>query len=162
MIKHLKAYLFLGALSLLVMSCFDNMETVYDGPTVIEFNEAVTRTPAVGRTFPIITANNSVTAGATFVQQLNLVGRQRSSDFSVKVAIDPVNTTITRANTYTLVNDGNVTIPANSSFGSLTLTVSRATSSTSPTGNLVLVIDSTNTDYKASANYKRLGYLIRQ
>ena len=156
MTKHLIAYVCVAGMALLTMSCFKNMETVYDGTTVIEFNEAVTRNPAVGRTFPIITA------GPTFVQQLTLVGRQRTSDLMVKVMVDPANTTLTRADSYTLANGGNVVIPANTSVGSLTLTVSRATSSTAPMANLVLVIDSTSIDYRASQNYKRIGYSVRQ
>ncbi len=144
-----------------LVSCFKDMETVYDGLTLVEFNEAVIRTPAAGRTYSITSIPNSTTAGNSTVASVNLVGPQRTSDLTVKVLVDPIATTAGATN-YTLVNGGNVVIPANSSVGSLTMVVGRATSTTAPLANVVLVLDSTSTDFKASQNYKRLGYSLRQ
>lgn len=159
--KQKIAYCLLALIPVLTTACFKNYETVFDNQTIIEFNEAVARTPAVGRLYSITNLPNSVTAGATTIARLNLVGQQRGTDLRIRVLPDPVGTTAA-ATSYTLSDDGNVVIPANSSSGSLTMTVSRASSTTAPITNVLLVIDSTSTDFKASQNYKRLGYSFRQ
>lgn len=159
--KTIFIYGVLIALSVLTTSCFDDMEIKYDGPTQVEFETAVRTNPAVGRTYPLVGTANSLTASPTITTQINLVGPQRSGDLTVRVL--PETTTTTAATrSYTLLNSGNVVIPANTSFGSLSIAVSRATSATAALANLVIVIDSTNTDYKASPNYRRIGYTIRQ
>ena len=151
-----------GVLTLLgLYACDNNINKVFDGQTLVEFNDAILRTNATGRTFSITSVPNSVTAGGTVVAQLNLVGAQRSSDLTVRVLPDPAFTTAAATN-YSLVNGGNVVIPANTSFGSLTMVVSRASSATASVGNVVLVVDSTSADFKPSQNYKRLGYSFRQ
>ncbi len=159
--KQLLSYGLLIAVSLLTTACFDDLSIKYDGPTQVEFESAVRTNPAVGRTYPLISAGNSVTAGSTQVSQLNLVGPQRSSDLTVKVLVESPLTTAS-ANSYTLLNGGSVVIPANSSVGSLSIAVGRASSTTAPLGALVLVLDSTSTDFKASPNYKRIGFSFRQ
>lgn len=142
-------------------SCFKDLETVYKGPTIVEFNDAVVRTNAVGQTYSITSIPNSVTAGGTVITQLNLVGAQRPSDVTVRVLPDPTLTTAATTS-YSLANGGSVVIPANTSFGSLTMVVGRASSTTAPVTNVVLVLDSTNADFKPSQNYKRLGYSFRR
>ena len=154
-------FFLIGPLSFIVSSCFKDLETVYSGQTLVEFNEAVTRVPAAGRTFSITSIPTSITAGSTVVAQLNLVGAQRSNDLTVRVLPDPAFTTAATTS-YSLANGGNVVIPANTSFGSLTVAVGRASSTTAPMSNVVLVIDSTSTDFKPSPNYNRLGYSFRQ
>ena len=74
-------------------SCFKNMETIYAGPTLVEFNEAVTRAPASGRAYSILTVSNSITAGNSTVASVNLVGPQRTNDLTVRVLVDPAATT---------------------------------------------------------------------
>jgi len=144
-----------------LVACNNELDKVFDGQTLVEFNEAILRTNATGRTFPITSIPNSVTAGGTTTAQLNLVGAQRKSDLTVRVVVDPAFTTAT-ATSYTLANGGNVVIKADSSFGILRMAVGRATSTTAPIGNVVLVIDSTSADFKPSQNYKRLGFSFRQ
>ncbi len=161
LMKKIK-YLLLGLLPLLgLVACNNDLDKVFDNQTLVEINEAILNTNATGRTFPIISLANSVTAGATRTAQLNLVGSQRTSDLTVRMLVDPVNTTAP-ASSYTITNGGNVTIPKGESFGSLTLAVGKATSTTAPMGNVVFVIDSTSTDFKPSQNYKRLGFSFRQ
>ncbi len=142
-------------------ACKNDLDKVFDDQTLVEFQPAVLTANSVGRTYPLITATNSTTAGNTITTQLNLVGRQRATELSVKVSPDPAATTAS-ANSYTLSNGGTVIFPPNSSTVAMTISVARATSTTAPMGNLVLVIDSTSTDYKASQNYKRVGYSFRQ
>jgi len=159
--KKLKYILPALVLALGVAACNNSLDKVFDSQTLVEFNDAILRTNATGRTYSITSVPNSVTAGGTTTAQLNLVGRQRSSETTVRVFVDATNST-TPTSSYTLSNGGNVTIPANMSFGSLTLTVGRATSTTAPIGNVVLVLDSTSTDFKPSQNYRRLGFSFRQ
>lgn len=154
------AYAILLAVSAFLTACFDDLSIKYDGPTQVEFESAVRTNPAVGRTYPLISSANSTTAAPVLTTQLNLVGPQRSSDLTVKVLVEPPLTTALPGS-YTLLNGGNVVIPANSSVGSLSIAVSRASSTTAPLGALVIVLDSTSSDFKASPNYKRIGFTIR-
>lgn len=150
------------ALALLgVYACDNNLDKVFDDQTLIEFQPAVITANSVGRTYPIISSGNSVTAGATVTAQLNLVGRQRGTDLTVRVLPDP-NRTTAAASSYTLSNGGTVVFAPNSSTAAVTMTVGRATSTTAPVANVVLVIDSSSTDFKPSQNYKRVGYSFRQ
>lgn len=151
----------LGLLALMVSACFKDLAITYDGPVQVEFETAVRTNPAPGRTYPLVSVAANLTATTTIATQLNLVGPQRSSDLTVRIAPEAALTTALPTS-YTLSNGGNVTIPANSSFGSLTLTVSRATSTTAPVANLVLLMDSTSNEFKASPNYRRIGYTFRQ
>jgi hypothetical protein len=156
------ATLVLCTLTLLaVYACDNSIDKVFDNQTLVEFQPAVLNSNAVGRTYPIVSSGNSLTASPTITAQVNLVGRQRSSDMTVKVFVDPTATTAS-ASSYTIANGGNVVIPANTSTASLTMTVARATSATATLANVVLVIDSTSADFKPSQNYKRIGYSIRQ
>ncbi len=161
MMKKLKYILPALLLTLGVVACDNSLDKVFDEQTLIEFDDAILRTNATGRTFPITSIPNSVTAGGATSARLNLVGRQRSTATTVRVLVDAANTTAA-ASSYTLVNGGNVVIPADSSFGVLRMTIARATSSTATMGNVVLVIDSTSTDFRPSQNYKRLGFSFRQ
>ncbi len=158
--KNTFVYCLLIAVSFMATACFKDLEIKYDGPAQVEFESAVRTNPAVGLTYPLVASANSTTLGPVLTTQLNLVGPQRSSDLTVRVLVEPTLTT-TSASSYTLVNGGSVVIPANSSVGSLSIAVSRATSTTAPLRNLVVVLDSTNADFKASPNYKRVGFTIR-
>jgi hypothetical protein len=159
--KKIAAFL-ATALSLVGMyACNNGLDKVFDDKTLIEFQPAVVNATSVGRTYPLLSSANSTTAGVTLTAQLNLVGRQRANELTVRVAPDPTATTAS-ASSYTLSNGGTVVFPPMSSTVNMTISVARATSSTAATGNLVLVIDSTSTEYQASQNYKRIGYSIRQ
>ncbi len=142
-------------------ACNNSLDKTFDSQTLIEFQPAVVNAVSAGRTYPLLSSGNSTTAGATINAQINLVGRQRSSDLTVKVLPDPAATTAS-ASSYTLSNGGLVVIRHDSSTAVLRLIVGKATSTTAALANVVLVIDSTSTDYKPSQNYKRIGYSFRQ
>ncbi len=143
-----------------MVACNNNLDKVFE-QTLVEFNDAILRTNATGRTFPITALANTPAVPITTTAQLNLVGPQRGADVTVRVLVDPAYTTANAAS-YSLVNGGNVTIPANSSFGSLTLVTAKASSTTAPLANVVLIIDSTAAEFKPSFNYRRLGFSVRQ
>jgi hypothetical protein len=153
---------FLPALLLLVSlaACNNDLNKTFTG-TLLEFDDAILTTNAVGRNFPIISLANSATAGVTRTTRLNLVGPQKASDITVRVIVDPAYSTAATTS-YTVANGGNVVIPANTSFGSLTVVTSRFSSTTAPIGNLVFILDSTSTDFKPSFNYRRIGFSFRQ
>ncbi len=158
-----KLIYFLPALLLLtgLAACDNSLNKVFSAGTQVEFNDAVLRTNAVGRPFSISALGNTPTATVTGVAQLNLVGPQKTTDITVRVLIDAANTTAA-ASSYAVSNGGNVVIPANSSFGSLTFVASKATSTTAPLANLVFILDSTSTDFQPAQNFKRIGFSIRQ
>lgn len=147
-------------MSLSLTACFEQIDKTFNEGTFVEFQQSITTTPAVGRTYPIISSANSLTNSPVVSTRLNLVGPQRPSDLTVRVLVDKPTTA--QASSYTLINGGNVVIPANTSFGSLSIAIGRATSTTATLANLVLVIDSTSSDFKPSQNYKRIGYSVRQ
>jgi hypothetical protein len=153
---------FLPALLLLtsLVACNNELNKTFTS-TLLEFDDAVLTTNATGRSFPIVSLVNSATAGVTRTTRVNLVGPQKASDITVRVIVDPAYSTAAAAS-YTVANGGNVVIPANTSFGSLTLVTSKFTSSTAPIGNLVFILDSTSTDFKPSFNYRRIGFSFRQ
>ncbi|MBO0929511.1 hypothetical protein [Fibrella aquatilis] len=158
-----------SVLSLLgLYACDNSLNKTFDPATpFVEFQPAVLTANSVGRFYPLISTGNSVTAGSTQTAQLNLVGRQRSSELTVRVLVDqtgnPAGTgTTAQSSSYTLSNGGTVVFAPNSSTAAMTISVGKATSTTAPVANIVLVIDSTSTDYKASQNYKRVGYSFRQ
>lgn len=155
----------LSAVALLgIYACNNDLNKVFDPQTpLVEFQPAVVNAASAGRTYPLLSVTNSVTAGNSVTVQVNLLGRKPSSDVPVRVLVDP--STTAAASSYTLSNGGVATFATsapNSNTAGVTLTVARATSSTAPVGNLILVIDSTSTDFKPSRNYMRVGYSFRQ
>ena len=144
-------------------ACDNNINKVFDGPSQVEFQPAVLNAVSVGRTYPLISVATSVTAGNTISAQLNLVGPQRGTEFSVRVLTDMgLNATTASTASYTLANGGTVVFAPNSSTAVLAITVAKASAAAAPFGNLVLALDSTSADFKASPNYKRVGYSFRQ
>ncbi|AQG78511.1 hypothetical protein [Spirosoma montaniterrae] len=142
-------------------ACDNSLDKVFDEQTLIEFDQTVTTNPAVGRNYPLIAVPNNLTAATTLTTRLNLVGRQRGSELSVRVLPDPAATTAP-ATSYSISNGGTAVFAPQSSTALVTVTVSRTTSTTAPTANLVLVIDSTGTDWRPSQNFKRIGWTFRQ
>ena len=158
--KKLKYILPALLLMLTVAACNNDLNKVFTG-TLVEFNDAVLRTNATGKLYSITSLANTTAVVGTSVAQLNLVGPQRASELTVKVQVDAANTTAS-ATSYTLSNGGAVVFAPNSSTAAVTLTTVKASTPTAPVVNLVLVIDSTSSDFKASQNYKRLGFSFRQ
>ncbi len=164
------------ASSIFLMSCIENDPVVFKD-TVVEFDAAVWNTPATGVTYPILTRvpgyGRAVSTNATAPSvadplitrtsgnisfQLNLVGAQTGSDRTVAVSVVSTGTTAVAGTHYTL--PASVTIPANSSFGILTVTVLNP-GATSGTRDLIIQIDG-GTDVKPSENYKTIGLRIAQ
>lgn len=156
-----------AALSVIVLTglyaCNNDINKVFDPETpLVEFQPAVLNANAAGRTYPVITITNSVTAGAAIPVQVNLLGRKPGNDIPVRILVDPATTA--SASSYTLSNGGVATFSAsapNSNTAAVTINVSRATSATALTSTVVLLIDSTSSSFKPSRNYMRVGYTFR-
>lgn len=157
----------IAALSVIGLSglyaCNNDINKVFDPEVpLVEFQPAVVNSNAVGRSYPILTLANSVTAGNTATVQVNLLGRKPGADIPVRVLIDPATTA--PASSYTLSNGGVATFSAsapNSNTAAVTMTVGRASSATAPLTTVVLLIDSTSSSFRPSRNYMRIGYTFR-
>jgi hypothetical protein len=151
----------IGILLLLMLSlssCFETIDKIYDTDTVVEFNETVTLTPAAGKTYPLISVVNGLGERKS---KINLVGKQRSADVSVKFSVDKTNSTAVEGVHFKINNGGIATISANNSFGDCSIEILKAPAQTGQTVNLVLMLDGDGGDVKPSENFKRIGFAIR-
>jgi len=169
----MKQFLKLFFISGLVVlsSCIKQDDKAYDGGPKVEFDAAVLNAPATGKTFPILTrvplygvsqtgANPAITrTSGTIRFRVNLVGPQASTDRTINYTVVQSESTAVQGTHYT--TPGTLVIPANSSFGELTINVlNPGVSSPTP---VILVIELTGNDGIApSENYKRLGISISQ
>jgi len=156
--KYILNTLAMGVLALGLGACFENPSIVYDGNTLVEFDAAVNNAPAAGRTFPLISTTNGA---GQLTPRINLVGPQRATESQIKVSVDPANTTAVEGTHFRILNNGSVGIPAQSSFGNVTLEILRAPAQVAGTVTLVLLLEGNGTDILPSENFKRIGYTIR-
>ncbi len=105
------------ALVLGFSSCIEQNYPVWEG-LVVEFQDAVVTTPVAGQVYPRITVANTV---GTVNLRVNLVGKQRPSDEIITYSVVTEGTTAAAGRDY--VAPGTLTIPAGSSFGTLTVNV---------------------------------------
>ena len=97
-------------LALPAAGCFDELTGPYDGPTQVEFAQ-------------VRGAYTSAVAdvNATITLTVNLIGPQQSSPVTVGVTTE--GSTAVEGTNFSFPNGAEVTIPANSSFGELTINV---------------------------------------
>ena len=114
--------------SIMMSSCFKDNQPVFDSLYLVEFQDAVVTAPALNKTFPILSVANG--AGLQ-TRRINLVGRQRETEESIKFSVDPVETTAKEGVHYSLEG-----------------------------GVLVLVLEGNGNDVKPNENYKKLGFRI--
>jgi hypothetical protein len=155
---------------LFLTGCVKNELTVFTG-AVVEFDAASWNANAAGLTYPMMTrvptfnaatptsAASLTRATGTVTLRVNLVGAQRSTDtdFDFVVAGESTATAGTHFTAFT----GKGTIPANSSFGTITITILNTGVSSTTARDLVLqLVD--NSSIKASVNYAKVGLRISQ
>ena len=95
--------------------CFETISGPYDGPTVVEFAQFAGAADPYTRTV----GEDAGTVGLT----VNLIGPQQASDIVIQVAVDEGASTAEAGSDYTFPNGAQVTIPANSSSGTLSINV---------------------------------------
>lgn len=181
----MRKYSFLAYISLICLllnSCIKEDVKTFTGDPVVEFDATVFNSVTAGYTYPILvraagygravittpaaSADPSITRTIGTVKlRVNLVGAQRSSDevITYRVMTEAVptapNILATSGTHYTTGNT--VTIPANSSFGEVTINIlNTGISSTIPTEVHLELVGGPNV--KASANYKKLAIRIAQ
>ena len=148
------------SMSVMLTSCFKELDKVLDDATYVEFQEAIVRTVAVGKTYPLIATANGV--GVVTTPKVNLVGKQRPADTQIKYTIDQAETTAKEGVHYKINDGGIITIKANDSFGTANFEILRVPVATEDKGKTftVVLMLSDGSDFKASENYKRIGYRI--
>lgn len=151
-------------------SCIKNDPILYQDSKV-EFDGAVWNANSVGVTYPIITrvpAQGTATSTAqpaitrtsgSFNLRVNLVGPQKSTPTNFTYTVDAASTAV--AGTHYTAFSGTGTIPADSSFGIITVNVLNPGVSSSTPAVLVLKLTDNDT-YKASVNYAKVGLSISQ
>lgn len=140
-----------------LFSCFNENKPVFDSMTLVEFQDAVVNSPALGKTFPLLATTNAV---QTKTFRINLVGVQRDKDETIKFSIDPTESTAVAGVNYDLAGATAITIPAKSSFGELKVNILKAPAQAGKTVNLVFILDGNGADINPNTNYKKVGLRI--
>jgi hypothetical protein len=133
-------------------SCIEQNYPIWEGAEV-EFQNAVTTAPVAGQNYPRLTVANTV---GTVNLQVNLVARQRASDETITYRVVPEGTTAVAGTDYNV--SGTLTIPANSSFGTLSVAVVN-TGAIGGSVDLLLELEG-NATIQPSENYKRVQLRI--
>lgn len=152
--------IFLYSLLLLVvslMSCVKEVDKTFNEKTLAEFNATVVSSPAVGKTYPVISLINK---DSVVNAQVNLVGIQRSTETIVNISVDKTESTAVENTHFKLPNGGKVVFPANTSIASFQFQTLKVPAQAGATANIVFVIETTG-DVSPSENYKKVGYSIK-
>ncbi len=159
-------------LSLFVLTgCVKNTLTTYEDAAKVEWDASSWNANAVGVTYPFLTriptpgaatpsSQPLITRTSGTVQlRVNLVGLQRKTDSEFTYSVSASESTAVAGKHYTSLS-GTGTIPANSSFGFITVPILNP-GATSGTVDLVLQLTD-NATYTASVNYAKVGLRIAQ
>ena len=173
-----KSFIILAISSALILSsCTKNDPITIGAEKFVEFDATVLNTPITGQVYPVlakvpaygapvVASNPNITRTSGAVKfRVNLVGLQQSSDQTInyRVVSSPgLPTGVNPAIAGTHFNTGtSFVIPANSSFGEITINVlNPGTSSPTPVGLVLELLG--NDQVKSSENYKLLGVQISQ
>lgn len=123
--------------------CFEANDNTYNGPNLVEFAPTSQN---------VTVAGNPVTVDI----KVQLVREQRPNPTTVTYSIDPASTGIEGTDYSFTETRGTLTIPANSSFGYIKLTLNR------PAANKTVVFELTGGDLDPNENYKRFTLGIRR
>lgn len=135
--------------------CFEDIAGPYDGPSQVGFTQAVNGTPING----YATTRNE--GSGTTTLQLELIGPHRSTDTQFPVTVASTSTA-TQGTHYAFPSGTTVTIPANSSFGTLTLNIPQSDLAAGATRTVVLEVGpSADGAVVPAENWKRFTVTIR-
>lgn len=139
--------------------------------TQLEFDATVLNSPAVGKTFPLLTrvplygvavstANPAIGRASGAIKfRVNVIGAQTTAARTYTYVVVGAETTAVSGTHFT--TSGTFTVPANSSFGEITVNVVDPGVSSATPVNLVLELKDGG-DAKAAVNYRFLGITISQ
>jgi hypothetical protein len=135
----------------LAVSCFEEKDPIYEGQAVIEFSNV---------TYPNLAKLMSQTANNDNIV-VQLVSPQQGTDLALTYEIDPASTAIEGVH-YNLPEKGSFTIPAQNSFGNIAINLlpGIAAGNTTERRTVIFILTGSST-VKASENYKKLTYTIR-
>lgn len=161
-----KICILLLALSTMMLSgCFKEFDNTFTDIQV-EFEDAVRTARAAGVVFPVF---NLTRASGVRNHQVNLIGPHFSADqemtfvVDTEVSIDPLlnaNTIRAVEGVHFNIRGGRVTIPANSSVGTVSFEILNTfPAQTGRTAILVLRLDG-NAQIKPAENFRRIGFRI--
>ena len=153
----MKKILSLLSLALVVAftSCIEQNYPTWDG-ALVEFQDAVVRTPVAGTAnpaYPRIVVANTV---GTVNLQVNLVAAHRGNDETINYSVVAAGTTAVAGTDFSV--SGSLVIPANSSFGTLTVAIPN-TGALGGSVDLLLQLDG-NAQIQPSQNYKQVQIRI--
>ncbi|UJP65205.1 DUF4843 domain-containing protein [Mongoliitalea daihaiensis] len=109
--------IFSMVVALFFSSCIEQDYALWEG-SLVEFQQAVVLNPVAGQTFPRVTVPN--TQGSVNLQ-VNFVSAHRANDEVITYKVVPEGTTAVAGTDYTIT--GTATIPANSSFATVTVNI---------------------------------------
>lgn len=134
------------AMALFTTACFDEsgLELVYDGPSVIEWDQAST-----GSSVSYLAgAGQTPTEGIA----INIVGPQRDQATQVQWRVNQEESTAIEGVHYVILSDQNITIPANSSTATVDVQI-LTDNFESPEERVTLVLELVGGDLPVAANY---------
>ncbi len=156
--------------AIVLNGCIKNDPVIYEDAR-LEFDAAIWNANGAGLTYPILTrvpAQNIATGtgqplltrtSGSVQLRVNLVGAQRASPITFTYQVVAGESTAVAGTHYTSPS-GTGTIPANSSFGSITIDILNPGAST---GSKIIVLQLMDVnEVKVSANYAKVGLSIAQ
>jgi hypothetical protein len=156
--------------TVLLSSCIKNDAVIFDGAQV-EFDAATWNAKAAGLTYPVLsrvpavgtnttTAQPAITRSTgSFTVRVNLIGAQQNTDTEFSYRVVAAESTAVEGTHYSAFS-GTGTIPANSSFGTITVNVLNPGPGA---GSVVLVLELLdNANFESSTNYAKIGLSISQ
>ncbi len=163
----------------LLPSCIKQLEKTFQGATVAEIDAAVLNSATTPYAYHVAVRNPpfgvpTTTGNSTAINRtqttpvrlrVNLVGPQRSTDevleYTLITGVTPNSPNLVAVEGTHFTTARSFTIPANSSFGEITINVlNTGVSSTNPREIHIELLG--NANVKPSENYKRIGVRIAQ
>jgi hypothetical protein len=154
---------------LFLTGCIKNELTLLSD-SVVEFDATTWNANSAGVTFPyltkvpvpgIVTPSTQPTLSrttGTVSLRVNLVGAQKTTDTNFDFIVSSETNAV--AGTHYTAITGKGTIPANSSFGTVTITILDPGATTGTKDLVLQLVD--NSSIKASVNYAKVGLRISQ
>lgn len=169
-----KVQIILGLLVfVLASSCIKNEQAVFDDQTVVEWDAASWNANAAGLTYPILTRvpgyGRAVTSSDPLLSRtlpgikkfrVNLVGGQRPT--ATRVYYTVYQGTTAQEDVHYKKLSGEITIPANSSYGEMEIDILNPGAGTPATRDLNLLLTGGEQGVTSSVNYRILALRIAQ
>lgn len=172
-IKHIAKFL---PVAIILVSCIEDFNRNYTGPTVAEFKNVylerqfILTASRMAQVYPYVVTAENISLSSLTVRQLpatytdsirvQLVGRQSNQDIVLDYSIDATSTAVEGKSYQVNGTPGKITIPAGRSQGFIVLNVLNGLGAADP-NRVSLVFNLTgNSSVQPSQNYKTFTYTI--